>query len=150
MNKLQSIRRAYEAPIEAALAALTPPVAVLTDNRRYVEDEPDSEWASIRLNFGAMTEESLGSSVDWIRGSLIAEAFVPKGKGPGRGQEIGEAFLDTLKSMNELFAPQPTNVTARTMQLTGPTFALLDKRPHLMIRVTASINARCEIPYSTP
>ena len=39
MNDLQAIRRAIEEPVEAALAALTPPIPVFTDNRLYDEDD---------------------------------------------------------------------------------------------------------------
>ena len=143
MNDLQTIRRAYEAPVETALAALVPPIPVYTDNRFYDADDAKSEFCLCRLSFGLMTENTIGvcGDTEFIRGSLVIEVFTPKGAGPGRGQEAAQALWQALMPLNRAIGGT-VGVVARTGPLQGPAFTPLQGRPHFMTRLSAPIRAR--------
>jgi hypothetical protein len=152
MNELQSIRRMYEQPVEAALGALTTAIPVFTDNRYYAEDDATSEFALCRLNFGLMTEPSLATpgcgDSSWIRGTLIVEIFTPKGNGPGRPQAAAEAVWDALCQINTGLSPE-LGIRARVGQISGPTFQPLQGRPHYMARVSCAISCTYMDPALT-
>lgn len=143
MNDLQSIRRAIEAPVEAALAALTPPIPVFTDNRLYDEDDATSEFCLVRLSFGLMSDPTIGvcGHVEHIRGSVVVEVLTPKGNGPGRGQQAAEAIWQALEPLNRAL-PEATDLVVRLGSISGPSFTPLQGRPHFFTRLSAPVQAR--------
>jgi hypothetical protein len=142
---LQAIRAVIEQPIIAAFAALTPPIPVYVDNQRYTDDDADSEFALLRLQWGLMNEPSIGCGPgELLRGSLVVELFVPKGAGPGRAQAAITPVLQALAGLSGSLQPGPA--VAQVGRINGPTFTPLDGRPHLMARVTAPVRGRYDGP----
>jgi hypothetical protein len=151
MNELQSIRRAYEEPVEVALASLIPSIPVHTDNRFYDADDAKSEFCLCRLSFGLMTENTIGlcGDIEFIRGSLVVEVFTPKGAGPGRAQSAGQAVWTSLMPLNRVLS-KGEGVLARIGQIRGPSFKPLQGRPHFMTSLSAPIHARWYGPGPLP
>lgn len=143
MNELQTIRRAIEEPVETALAALTPPIPVFTDNRLYDEDDATSEFCLVRISFGLMSDTTIGfcGDVEQIRASAVIEVFTPKGNGPGRGQKAAEAIWRALVPLNRKL-PAAGDLVVHTGPLSGPSFAPLQGRPHFFTRLSAPVYAR--------
>jgi hypothetical protein len=143
MNDLQSIRRAVEAPVEAALAAMTPPIPVFTDNRLYDENDATSEFCLVRLSFGLMSDPTVGicGDLEHIRGSVVVEVFTPKGKGPGRGQHAAQAIWQELAKLSRVMA-RPGITFVRLGSISGPSFTPLQGRPHFFTRLSAPVHAQ--------
>lgn len=143
MNELQAIRRAYEAPVEAAMAALIPAIPVYTDNRFYDANDANAEFCLCRVSFGLMTENAIGvcGDIEFIRGALVMEVFTPKGAGPGRGQEAAQALWAALMPLNRAMG-STDGLVARIGPLRGPSFTPLSGRPHMMTSLSAPIRAR--------
>jgi hypothetical protein len=151
MNELQAIRRAYEEPVEVALASLIPSIPVYTDNRFYDADDAKSEFCLCRLSFGLMTENTIGlcGDIEFIRGSLVVEVFTPKGAGPGRAQNAAQAVWTSLMPLNRVLS-KGEGVLARIGQIRGPSFTPLQGRPHFMTSLNAPIHARWYGPGPLP
>jgi len=145
MNDLQAIRRAIEDPVETALAALTPAIPVFTDNRLYDEDDATSEFCLIRVNFGLMSDTTIGTcgDVEFIRASAVIEVYTPKGNGPGRGQKAAEAIWRALVPLNQTMA-KSGKVFVRLGSFSGPSFTPLQGRPHFFTRM--SVPVRAQVP----
>lgn len=137
---LQRIRRAYESLIEAALA-----MPVFSDNSYYAEKKAFDEFALVRLSFGEMHQLSVGGMDEDIRGSLIVEVFTPKGKGPGRAQDAGEAVLIALAGLNTRMADPFDDVVTRTGPINGPRLTPLQSAPHFQARLSCSFRARYNV-----
>jgi hypothetical protein len=151
MNELQAIRRAYEEPVEVALATLIPPIRVYTDNRFYDADDANSEFCLCRLSFGLMTENTIGlcGDIEFIRGALVVEVFTPKGAGPGRAQSAAQAIWTNLMPLNRVLS-KGEGVLARIGEIRGPSFTPLQGRPHFMTSISAPIRARWYGPGPLP
>lgn len=144
---LQKIRRYYEVVVEDALAAFTgDPIPVYTDNAYYADKQGEKEFALIRLSFGDMHELTIGGMMERIMGTLIVEIFVPKGKGPGRAQALGEAVLVALARINTELYPPDAEVVARTGPVNGPRLTPLQSAPHFQARLSCSIRASYRAP----
>lgn len=145
MNDLQAIRRAIEAPVETALAALTPPIPVFTDNRLYDENDARSEFCLVRVSFGLMSDPTIGicGDVEFIRGSAVIEVYTPKGNGAGRGQKAAEAIWQALMPLNRKL-PAAGDLVVRTGSFSGPSFTPLQGRPHFFTRL--SVPVRAQVP----
>ena len=143
MNELQAIRRAIEEPVEAALAALTPPIPVFTDNRLYDEDDATSEFCLVRMSFGRMSEPTIGvcGHLEHIRASVVVEVFTPKGNGPGRGQQAAQRIWNALMPLDQIL-PAAGDLVVRVGSITGPSFTPLQGRPHLFTRLSLPVYAR--------
>ena len=136
---LQAIRAFIDQPIVAAFAALVPPIPVFVENQRYSDDDTESEFALVRLQWGLMNEPSIGCGPgELMRGSLVVELFTPKGAGPGRAQE---AITPVLAALAALSSIQSGPVRVQAGRINGPAFTPLDGRPHLMTRLSAPIKA---------
>jgi hypothetical protein len=143
MNDLQAIRRAIEAPVELALAALTPAIPVFTDNRFYDEDDATSEFCLVRVSFGLMSDPTIGicGDVEHIRASVVVEVFTPKGNGPGRGQQAATVIWQELAKLNRVMA-LPGVTFVRLGSISGPSFTPLQGRPHFFTRLSAPVHAQ--------
>lgn len=143
MNDLQAIRRAIEAPVETALAALTPPIPVFTDNRLYDENEAASEFCLVRMSFGRMSEPTIGTCghVEQIRASVVVEVFTPKGEGPGRGQQAAQRIWNALMPLDQIL-PAAGDLVVRVGSISGPSFTPLQGRPHFFTRMSLPVYAR--------
>jgi hypothetical protein len=143
MNELQTIRRAVEAPIEAALAALTPAIPVFTDNRLYDEDDAASEFCLVRLSFGSMTTPTIGlcGDLEQIRASVVVEVFTSKGNGPGRGQQAAQRIWNALMPLNRVL-PAAGDLVVHVGTISGPSFTPLKGRPHFFTRMSLPVYAR--------
>lgn len=147
MNELQSIRRVVEMPVETALASMLPPIPVFTDNRLYDEDDAASEFCLVRLSFGLMTAQTIGTcgDLEQIRASLVVELYTPKGNGPGRGQDAATAVWQELAKLNRFMA-QPGTTFVRLGPISGPSFTPLQGRPHYFTRLSAPVHAQLLSP----
>jgi hypothetical protein len=144
---LQKIRRAYESVVEDALAAtIGPTIPVYTDGAYYTDKKENDEFALIRLSFGDMHELTVGGMMERIMGSLIVEIFVAKGKGPGRAQDLAEAVLIGLSTLNATLHEPDAEVVARTGPISGPRLTPLQSAPHFMARLSCSIRASYKAP----
>lgn len=150
-HPLQAIRRAYEGPIEEALAALTPSIPCFTANELYDENDVLSEFCLMRLSFGLMNLLDIGCQTEFIRGSAVIEVYTAKGTGPGRGQDAAVAILQALAPLRGAFPPVTVpGVTARIGVVQGPTFTPLSRRPHLATVISFPFNARVETASVPP
>jgi hypothetical protein len=147
MNELQAIRRLVEAPVEVALAALTPKIPCFTDNRLYDEDDATSEFCLMRVSFGLMDEPALGpcGNGELIRASTVIEIFTMKGNGPGRGQNAATAVWRAVEAINRGL-PRADVPVIRIGAVSGPGFMPLEGRPHFMTRLSFPLKARYDVP----
>lgn len=147
MNELQSIRRLVEAPVESALAALTPPIPCFTDNRFYDEDDATSEFCLMRVSFGLMNEPAIGpcGNGELIRASAVIEIFTMKGNGPGRGQNAATAVWKAAEALNRGL-PRADVPAIRIGAVNGPDLTPLSGRPHFMTRLSFPLKARYDVP----
>lgn len=144
---LQKIRRYYESVVEDALAVFSgDPIPVYTDNAYYADKKGEKEFALVRLSFGDMHELTIGGMMERLMGTLIVEIFVPKGKGPGRAQNLGEAVLVALARINAGLYPADAEVIARTGPINGPRLTPLQSAPHFQARLACSIRASYRAP----
>jgi hypothetical protein len=142
---LQAIRAVIEQPIIAAFGALAPPVPVYVENQLYVENDADTEFALVRLQWGLMNEPSIGCAPgELIRGVLIVELFTAKGAGPRRAQEAITPILSALTALGGRFQSGPA--VAHVGRITGPSFTQLDGRPHLMTSLSAPVRGKYDAP----
>jgi hypothetical protein len=145
MSNLQSIRAAYELPIQNALDSLQPPIPVYFDNQLYDENDSETEFAVLEIGFGDMTVLNMlpcGDS-EWIRGLLVLNIYTPKGIGPGRAQEAAQVVWGALDLFNKGFS-QTKGVTARITNVTGPRLFALPNRPLFAARISTGIRARVD------
>ena len=138
---LQAIRSIYEAPVIAALGALSPSVSCYGDNQTYTDDDATTEYALIRINFTGTTETTLGPSMENLEGLVIVECFTPKNIGPARAQEMITSVMTALNNLNTC-NPHPSTGSYGTVgQIIGPTFAALQDKPHYMASISCPFKA---------
>ena len=139
---LQAVRRFFEQPVETGLRGVDPTLKVFTDNQTYVSDNAESEFVLMRVNFGPTTEQTFCGPMERIRGSLVVEIYTPKGRGPGRAQEIASEVAFALNSLpRHTNTTTPDVVSGRINEINGPTFTPLDGRPHLLTRLSCGFQA---------
>ena len=139
---LQAIRRFFEQPVEAGLHGVDPTLKVFTDNQTYVDNDAESEFVLMRVNFGPTTEQTFCGPMERIRGSLVVEIYTPKGRGPGRAQEIASEVASALNSLpRHTDTTTPDVVSGRINEINGPTFTSLDGRPHQLTRLSCGFQA---------
>ena len=139
---LQAIRRFFEQPVEASITTYDATIPVFTDNQTYVDNDAESEFVLMRVNFGPTTEQTFCGPVERIRGSLVVEIYTPKGRGPGRGQILATAIMHSLNNLpRSLNLTGGGTVSGRVLELNGPTFTPLDGRPHLLTRLSGGFQA---------
>jgi hypothetical protein len=134
---IQNIRRFFEERVAAAVA----PLPLLVDNQNFTESDSAQEYASMRLDFGVFSEPVIGDSIESIQGSLVVELYVPKGIGPGRGQELATQVLIALGAINRRQDKPTDPVRASVNQIIGPNFYALDGRPHFLARLSCGFRA---------
>ena len=139
---LQAVRTHFEQAVRDGVAVISATLPVLTDNQLYTDNDAEAEFVLVRLNFGAMTEPTFCEEVERIRAALVVEIFTKKGVGPGRGQRIA---TEVMKKLNALPLHKnntaPGSVRGRVNSMVGPSFTPLDGRPHLMTRLSCSLQA---------
>ena len=138
---LQAIRSIYEAPVIAALGALTPAVSCYGDNQTYTDDDATTEYALIRVNFTGTTEVNLGASLENLRGVVIVECFTPKNIGPARAQEMITSVMTALNNLNTCNPHPSTGSYGRVGEINGPNFAALSDKPHYMASISCPFKA---------
>jgi hypothetical protein len=137
----QQVRAYFEAPVIAALQAMTPPVPVYVDNQPITEADAAKEHARIRFDFGTTTETALAENVERLRGNVVVECYASKGKGPARAQLM---ITEAIKALNGLArcGPKPaTGAHGRTREITGPSFYAMDGTPFFVARVGCGFDA---------
>ena len=138
---LQLVRDYYEDHVRKVAAALTPPVPVFFDNQPFTDADAAIEHMLMRLDFGATTEEVIGDTVEFLRGSLVVEIYTPKGKGPGRGERIATEVMKSLFAINREPHKATNKVRGAIGPATGPTFFALEGRPHWLTRLGCGFHA---------
>ena len=138
---LQAIRSIYEAPVIAALGALSPSVSCYGDNQTYTDDDATTEYALIRVNFTGTTEINLGASLENLRGVVIVECFTPKNIGPARAQEMITSVMTALNNLNTCNPHASTGSYGTVGEINGPNFAALSDKPHYMASISCPFKA---------
>ena len=139
---LQAIRRFFEQPVEDSITLYDASIPVFTDNQTYVDNDAESEFVLMRVNFGPTTEQTFCGPMERIRGSLVVEIYTPKGRGPGRAQEIASEVAFALNSLpRHTSTTTPDVVSGRINEINGPTFTSLDGRPHQLTRLSCGFQA---------
>lgn len=136
----QAIRAKFEQPILTAFNTQVPAIPVYFDNVTAVPPDPPNEYVTVNITFGDTNEPTLTTSVDNARGALIIRTYCPKGKGPGRCQQLITLAVNTLETINSTGKPS-TGVYARTGTISGPTFSSTEISPHFMGRIETSWSA---------
>lgn len=119
----QAIRAVFESPLLSVFGSQVPAIPVYFDN--VLNDRSDSvdEYVTVNIQFGITNEPTLTNSVDYARGAIVVRVFSPKGKGPGRNQQLLTLAVTALETINA--TPKPNvGVYARTGSITGPDFGV--------------------------
>ena len=139
---LQAIRKHFEDAVRAGAADVDPLLLVLTDNQFYTDNDAESEFVLVRLQFGTMTEQALCRPMERIRAALIVEVYTQKGQGPGRSQRIAAAIMKRLNELPRFVNKSvPGTVSGTVDTITGPSFVALDGRPHYFARLSCAVQA---------
>jgi|TARA_R100000781_G_scaffold52575_1_gene34474 hypothetical protein len=117
----QAVRSKFEAPLATAYGGLSPAVPIYFDNLSNVLANAEDEFVHVNLQFGEVSESSLTTMHDQIRGSIVVRVFTEKGKGPARSQTLINTAYTTLQTLNDT-AKTASGVYARTGSITGPRF----------------------------
>jgi hypothetical protein len=119
----QAIRAVLETPLLTAFNSLVPAVPVYFDNVTNVVPDSVDEFVTINIQFGLTTESTLTTSLDRARGVLVVRVYTPKGKGPGRNQQLATTAVTALQTINATGKPG-TGVYLRTGSIDGPAFGV--------------------------
>ena len=130
----QSVRAAYEVPIAAACAALSPAIPVYFDNVVTTAPQSTSSFVLVNISFGLTTEPVLTRDINHIRGSIVCRIHTPKGRGTGASQTIASAITGALQTLNATARAPGPSVHVRVGPINGPTFTAPDDFPHLLGR----------------
>ena len=117
----QAIRAVLETPVLTAFNSLTPAVPVYFDNVSNVLPDSVDEFVTVNIQFGLTTETTLTRSIERARGVLVLRIYTPKGKGPGRNQQLTNTAITVLETLNATAKPN-TGVYLRTGSIEGPSF----------------------------
>jgi len=119
----QAIRAVFETPLLSTFGAQVPAVPVYFDNVFNSGTDSVDEYVTVNIQFGLTNEPTLTTSVDHARGIVVIRVFTPKGKGPGRNQQLVTLAINALETINA--TPKPaTGVYARTGSIDGPNFGV--------------------------
>ena len=135
----QAVRAVFEEPV---IAALTIPCFV--DNQAFTVPDAGQEYATINLQFGQTTLNTLGGNMERLRGSLIVECFTSKNKGPGRAQTLITEVMKALNDLNSCTGYPRYGAVGWVGDMTGPAFFALDEAPFYMARLSVAVTARYE------
>lgn len=119
----QAIRAAFESPLLSAFGTQVPPIPVYFDNITNSNSDSVDEYVTVNIQFGITNEPTLTTSVDHARGIVVLRVFTPKGKGPGRNQQLVTLAINALETINATPKP-PSGVYARTGSIDGPSFGV--------------------------
>ena len=137
----QAVRSVFEQPIIDALAALDTPVPCYVSNQAFTIPDAGSEYATVDLQFGGTTFNTLGGNLERLQGSLVIECFTSKGTGPARSQEVITPVMQALNGLNSCTGYPATGAVGWVGDMTGPTFAALDSAPFFMVRLSVAVTA---------
>ena len=140
----QAVRAVFETAVINALADLTTPVPCYVSNQAYTVPDAGSEYATVDLQFGSTTVQSLGGNMEQLQGSLVIECFSAKGTGPARAQEIITPVMQALNNLNSCTGYLETGAVGWVGDMSGPTFQALDSTPFFMTRLSVAVSAKYE------
>jgi len=141
---LQNVRKYFEGPVIAAANALVVPIFV--DNQPFTDADSTGAHILMRLAFGSVTETTLCESLENLRGSIVIEIYTPKGEGPAASQTLARAMATALLDINRTRLHPVDGVRGVTRELTGPSFAALEGKPHFFARVGCGFQASYTAP----
>lgn len=119
----QAIRAVFEAPLLTTFGNQNPPIPVYFDNVTNTYADAVDEFVTVNIQFGITNEPTLINSVDHARGIIVIRVHTPKGKGPGRNQQLVTLAVNALETINA--TPKPnTGVYGRTGSIDGPSFGV--------------------------
>ena len=136
----QAIRAAVEQPLLTAFNGLSPAVPVYFDNITAAPKNATTEYVRVNITFGITNEPTLTSSFDFARGSIVIRVFTEKGRGPARNQELINAAVDVLETLNNT-AKTNSGVFFRVSELRGPDFVSDKESPHFIGRIDTGYKA---------
>ena len=140
----QAVRAVFEAPVINALAGLPTPVPCYVDNQAFTVPDAGQEYATINLQFGNTTFNTLGGNLERLRGSLVVECYTAKNTGPARAQEMITPVMQALNGLNSCTGYPKTGAVGWVGDMTGPAFFALDDAPFYMVRLSVAVTARYE------
>jgi hypothetical protein len=141
---LQNVRKYFEGPVIAAANALVVPIFV--DNQPLTDADSTGAHILMRLAFGSVTETTLCESLENLRGSIVIEIYTPKGEGPAASQTLARAMATALLDINRTRLHPVDGVRGVTRELTGPSFAALEGKPHFFARLGCGFQASYTAP----
>lgn len=137
--RFQQIRAAVESPINTAFGALDPAVPVFFDNITAAPANSTTEYVTVNVSFGLLTEVTLTDDLDRVRGSIVIRVYTEKGKGPARNQTLLDTALTTIRGLTAS-TRDDSGIYLRPGQINGPTFSTTEASPHLV--------GRFDLPFS--
>jgi len=141
---LQNVRKYFEEPVIAAANTLMVPIFV--DNQPFTDADSTGAHILMRLAFGSVTETTLCESMEHLRGSIVIEIYTPKGEGPAVSQTLARAMATALLDINRTRLHPVDGVRGVTRELTGPSFAALEGKPHFFARLGCGFQASYTAP----
>ena len=136
----QQIRAAVEQPLLTAFNNLSPAVPVFFDNITAVPANTTTEYVRVNVTFGLTNEQTLTSTFDHARGSLVVRVFTEKGKGPSRNQTLLSSAIQTLETLQNT-AKTSSGVFFSVGQINGPSFSADEASPMFTGRIDAAYKA---------
>ena len=138
--RYQKIRAAVEGPIQTAFADLSPAVPVFFDNITASPTNATTEYVVVNVSFGLMTEQTLTSNLDNVRGSIVIRVYTEKGKGPARNQTLLNTAVTTLLGL-AASTRAASGIYFRSGAVNGPTFSSTEDPPLFVGRIDAPFTA---------
>ena len=138
--RFQQIRAAVEGPLNTAFGALDPAVPVFFDNITAAPANATTEYVTVNVTFGLMTEQTLQDDLDRFRGSIVIRVYTEKGKGPARNQTLLNTAITSLRGL-AASTRDGSGIYFRPGQINGPTFSTTEASPHLVGRLDAPFTA---------
>ena len=141
---LQNVRKYFEDPVIDAAGVLGIPIFV--DNQPFTDADSTGTFIKMRLDFGAVTEDTLCESMEHLRGSIAIEIYTPKGQGPRASQDVATAIATALIGINTNRLQLIDGVRGVTREHTGPSFSALEGKPHFFARLGCGFKASYTAP----
>lgn len=138
--RFQQIRAAVEGPIQTAFGALSPAVPVFFDNITASPANATTEYVTMNVTFGLMTEQTLQDDLDRFRGSIVIRVYTEKGKGPARNQTLLNTAITSLRGLTAS-TRDDSGIYFRPGQINGPSFSTSETSPHLVGQIDAPFTA---------
>lgn len=143
----QSIRAKIESPILTAFNNLTPAVPVYFDNVINTTSDSNDEFIEVNIQFGLVTEPTLTTSTEYIRGIVVVRVYSPKGKGPARNQTLINTAYTTLQTLNDT-AKTDSGIYIRLGSIDGPNFGTGSTDQESRIAFTPYFISRIETDFT--